>query len=113
MESTLGKSVCVPGNADSPGADDDSGLLENACTNPAAFADLYNPAASDIGVLDTVVHAEEQQRFPQALATLSVEQRELLALKAAGELSAREIGALTEVRGPWRLPVPLPSIAQP
>ncbi len=46
-------------------------------------------------------------------ATVSVEQRELLALKRAGELSAREIGALTEVRGPWRLPVPLPSIAQP
>jgi len=30
----------------------------------------------------------------RALATLSAEQRELLALKAAGELSAREIGAV-------------------
>jgi len=62
--------------------------LDRSC--PEAH-DLANPGAS---VLDSLVRAEERQQVAHALATLSAEQRELLALKAAGELSAREIGAV-------------------
>jgi RNA polymerase sigma-70 factor (ECF subfamily) len=56
--------------------------------------ETHNQAASNISVLDAVVDAEQRQHLARLVATLPAEQRELLALKAAGELSAREIGAV-------------------
>jgi RNA polymerase sigma-70 factor (ECF subfamily) len=61
---------------------------------PAHSLETASPIASELNVLDRVVRAEELQRVARALATLPAAQRELLALKAAGELSAREIGAV-------------------
>jgi RNA polymerase sigma-70 factor (ECF subfamily) len=44
--------------------------------------------------LALVLWAEERERITRLIATLPDEQRELLALRIAGELSAREIGAV-------------------
>jgi RNA polymerase sigma-70 factor (ECF subfamily) len=53
-----------------------------------------DPISPERGALEQVVHAEEHQQLARALATLSSDQRELLALRLAGELSAREIGVI-------------------
>jgi RNA polymerase sigma-70 factor (ECF subfamily) len=51
-------------------------------------------ATPDGGPLDTVIRAEERQQLEAALATLAPEQRELLALKVSGELTAGEIAVV-------------------
>ncbi len=66
---------------------------------PALSLDRSCPEAHELAnsganVLDGLVRAEERQEVARVLATLSAEQRELLALKVAGQLSAREIGAI-------------------
>jgi RNA polymerase sigma-70 factor (ECF subfamily) len=62
------------------------------------IADVCSTRDSEVGVLDIVVRAEELQQIAHLLAALPAEQRELLALKVAGELSAREIGAVVGKR---------------
>jgi RNA polymerase sigma-70 factor (ECF subfamily) len=57
------------------------------------LVETQNPTMSET-VLDAVILTEERQRLTRLLASLPAEQRELLALKAAGQLSAREIGAV-------------------
>jgi RNA polymerase sigma-70 factor (ECF subfamily) len=51
-------------------------------------------ATSDSGPLDSVIRAEERQQLEAALATLAPDQRELLALKVSGELTAGEIAVV-------------------
>lgn len=53
------------------------------------------PVAPDEPLLDGLVRAEERERVARLLAALPGEQRELLALRIAGEQSAKEIGAVT------------------
>lgn len=50
------------------------------------------PIAPDEPLLDGLVRAEERERVARLLAALPDDQRELLALRIVGELSAKEIG---------------------
>src|SRR5260370_6257230 len=62
------------------------------------MSDVHITRGSEVGVLDSIVRAEELQQVAHLLGELTTEQRELLALKVAGELSAREIGAVVGKR---------------
>ena len=50
------------------------------------------PQAPDEPLIDGLVRAEERERVARLLAALPDDQRELLTLRIAGELSAKEIG---------------------
>jgi RNA polymerase sigma-70 factor (ECF subfamily) len=62
--------------------------------DPAAVAGAQLSGASGDPTLERLVRDEEHERIARLIAALPDEQRELLALKVAGGLSAREIGAV-------------------
>lgn len=60
----------------------------------AGFDSALEMAGPDQDTLEKLVEVEERQRVARLMAALPDEQRELLALRIAGGLSAREIGAV-------------------
>ena len=59
-----------------------------------AFSEADAVAWNDDPVLDRLIREEERARIARLVAALPEEQREVLNLKLAGRLSAREIGAV-------------------
>jgi RNA polymerase sigma-70 factor (ECF subfamily) len=60
-----------------------------------SFDSLWFFAGSDTTPEDQTIELDEQHRMLQAIAVLSTQQRDLLALKFSAELTNRQIAALT------------------
>ncbi len=60
-----------------------------------SFDSLWSFASSDTTPEDQTIELDEQHRMLQAIAALSTQQRDLLALKFSAELTNRQIATLT------------------
>jgi RNA polymerase sigma-70 factor (ECF subfamily) len=60
-----------------------------------SFDSLWSFASSDTTPEDQTIELDEQRRMLQAIAVLSTQQRDLLALKFSAELTNRQIATLT------------------
>lgn len=60
-----------------------------------SFDSLWSFASSDTTPEDQTIELDEQHRMLQAIAVLSTQQRDLLALKFSAELTNRQIATLT------------------